>query len=339
METLSWRRLGYATVALAGVLGVGTLGFWLITDEDWVSSFYRSVVTVSLTGLDNKPPSHTAELFTVVLLLAGVAIFAYVAGAIVELIARGVLAGAWADRKRRRTIEDLHDHFIICGYGRVGRRIADELAEAGVACVVLDFNPDVIARARETGVPYVEGSGTEDEDLKQAGLLRARGLIAASDSDVDNLYITLSARAARPDLTIVARASDGDAEKKLLLAGADRVVQPYSTAGTEMAKLAIKPQVAAFLDIVSTHGGPDLRFEEIEVKPSCPQAGRSIRDLRVRRETGAVIVAVRKHDGSFDTTPDPDEVLDVGDVLIAVGTAPELRRLEELLEPREAVAG
>lgn len=339
METLSWRRLGQATSALVGVLAVGTVGFRLITGEDWVSSFYRSVVTVSLTGLDNKPPSHGAELFTVVLLLAGVAIFAYVAGAIVELIARGVLAGAWAERKRRLAIEDLREHFIICGYGRVGRRIAEELAEAAVPCIVLDFNPDVIARAQEAGVPYVEGSGTDDDDLKNAGLLRARGLIAASDSDVDNLYITLSARAARPDLTIVARASDGDAEKKLVLAGADRVVQPYSTAGIEMAKLAIKPQVAAFLDIVSTHGGPDLRFEEIEVKPSCPQAGRSIRNLRVRRETGAVIVAVRKHDGSFDTTPDPDAVLDVGDVLIAVGTAPELRRLEELFEPREAVAG
>ena len=236
-------------------------------------------------------------------------------------------------------IESMRGHYIICGYGRVGRQVAAEFHDAGASYVVLDFNPQVLAIAGEQGVPYVEGSGTRDEDLEAAGLENARGLVASSDSDVDNLYITLSARAARPDLTIVARASDGDAEKKLMLAGADRVVQPYSTAGTEMAKLAIKPQVAAFLDIVSTHGGPDLRFEEIEVKPSCPQAGRSIRDLRVRRETGAVIVAVRKHDGSFDTTPDPDEVLDVGDVLIAVGTAPELRRLEELFAPREAVAG
>lgn len=339
MDKPSFRRLGYAIAALGGVLVVGTIGFELIVGEGWISSFYRSVVTVSLTGLDTKPGSHGAELFTVVLLLAGVAIFLYVAGSIVELIAQGVLGGAWIDRRRRRTIERLRDHYIICGYGRVGRRIAQEFVDAGVPFVVLDFNPDVIAQARDEGLLYVEGRGTDDQDLQAAGLTRARGLIAASDSDVDNLYITLSARAARPDLTIVARASDGDAEKKLLLAGADRVVQPYSTAGIEMAKLSLKPQVAAFLDIVSTHGGPDLRFEEIEVKPTCPRAGSSIRELRVRRQTGAVIVAVRKHDGTFDTTPSPDAVLDVGDVLIAVGTAPELKRLEELFAPTEAVAG
>ncbi len=339
MENLSWRRLGYAILALFGVLAVGTVGFHSLLDEDWISALYRSVVTVSLTGLDSKPGSHAAELFTIVLLLAGVAIFAYVAGAIVEVIARGVLGGAWAERRRRRTIERMRDHYIICGYGRVGRRIAEELDEAGIPFVVLDFNPEAIARARDAGVPFIEGSGTEDDDLAAAGLDRARGILAASDSDPDNLYIVLSARSARPDVTIVARAADAEAEKKLRLAGADRVVQPYSAAGVEMAKLAIKPQVAAFLDIVSTHGGPDMRFEEIEVTAACPQAGRSIAELRVRSATGALIVALRKEDGRFDTTPDPTATLDAGDVLIAVGTAPELQRLEELFAPRAAVAG
>jgi voltage-gated potassium channel len=338
VETLSWKRFGYAILSLLAVLGVGTVGFRLIMEEDWVSAFYRSVVTVSLTGLDSKPSSHAAEMFTIVLLVAGVAVFAYVAGAIVELIAHGVLGGVWAERRRRRVIERMQNHFIVCGYGRVGRRIAQELRDAGVPFVVLDFNPSVIAIAQAEGAAYVEGRGTEDEDLEAAGLSRATGILAASDSDPDNLYIVLSARAARPDLTIVARASDAEAEKKLRLAGADRVVQPYSAAGVEMAKLAIKPQVAAFLDIVSTHGGPDLRFEEIEVTPTCAQAGESIRDLRVRRETGALIVALRKGDGRFDTTPDPDAVLEVGDVMIAVGTAEELRQLEELFAPREAVA-
>jgi voltage-gated potassium channel len=275
---------------------------------------------------------------TIVLLLAGVAIFAYVAGTIVELIAHGVLGGAWAERRRKRTIDRMRDHYVICGYGRVGQRIAEELGEAGVRFVVLDFTPEVIDYARERGVQYVEGRGTEDEDLLRAGLEHARGILAASDSDSDNLYIVLSARSLRPDLTIVARASDEEAEKKLRLAGADRVVQPYSSAGTALAKLALKPQVAAFLDIVSTHGGPDMRFEEVEVTERCPHAGRSIRDVAVRRETGAVIVALRKRDGSFDTTPDPDSTLDVGDVMIVVGTADELRRLEELFAPTEAVA-
>jgi voltage-gated potassium channel len=339
VESLSWRRLFYAIAALVGVLVGGTIGFHAIIREDWLSALYRAVVTVTLTGVDARPGSHSAQALTVALVLAGVAIFAYVAGAIVEVIARGVLGGAWAERRRRRTIERMRDHLIICGYGRVGRRIADELAEAGVPHVVLDFNPEVIALAREAGVPFVEGRGTEDDDLEEAGLMRARGILAASDSDSDNLYIVLSARSARPDITIVARASDAEVEKKLRLAGADRVVQPYSAAGIEMAKLAIKPQVAAFLDIVSTHGGPDLRFEEIEVTRTCPQAGRTIRDLRIRSETGAIVVALRKQDGTFDTTPDPVATLDVGDVMIVVGTAPELRRVEELFAPTEAVAG
>jgi voltage-gated potassium channel len=339
VEHLSWRRLGYAVLALLGVLAGGAVGFHQILHEDWISSLYRAVVTVSLTGLDTQPKTHAAQIFTIVLLIAGVAIFAYVAGAIVEMIAHGVLGGAWAERRRRRIIERMRDHFIICGYGRVGRRIAQELRDARVPFVVLDFNPEVLEIARGEGVPWIDGRGTEDEDLAEAGLLRARGILAASDSDPDNLYIVLSARAQRPDLTIVARASDAEAEKKLRLAGADRVVQPYSNAGVEMATLAIKPQVAAFLDIVSTHGGPDLRFEEIEVTPTCPEAGKSIRDLRVRHQTGALIVALRKSDGRFDTTPDPEVTLDAGDVMIAVGTASELRRLEELFAPREAVAG
>jgi voltage-gated potassium channel len=338
VEHLSWKRLGVAVAALALVLGAGTVGFHRILHEGWLEALFRAVVTVSLTGVDASPPSHAAMVATIVLLLAGVAIFAYVAGTIVELIAHGVLGGAWAERRRKRTIDRMRDHYVICGYGRVGQRIAEELGEAGVPLVVLDFTPEVLDVARERGLPFVEGRGTEDEDLERAGLRHARGILAASDSDSDNLYIVLSARSLRPDLTIVARASDEEAEKKLRLAGADRVVQPYSSAGTEMAKLALKPQVAAFLDIVSTHGGPDMRFEEVEVRENCPQAGRSIRELRVRRETGAVIVALRKRDGSFDTTPDPDEVLEVGDVMIVVGTAGELRRLEELFAPTEAVA-
>jgi voltage-gated potassium channel len=267
-----------------------------------------------------------------------VAIFLYVAGAIVEMIARGVFTGAWAERRRRRMIETIHDHYIICGYGRVGRRIAHEFRSAGVPYVVIDFNPDVIRIAQRDGEPYVEGSGTNDEDLRRAGLERARGLVAASDSDVDNLYITLSARAARLDLQIVARASTEDAATKLDRAGADRIVQPYATAGQEMAQLMLKPQVAAFLEIVSTHAGPDLRFEEIVVTRASGQVGRTIRELRIRRDTGAVVITIRRSDGTFETTPSPDHALVEGDVLIAVGTETELRALEELFAVREAVA-
>jgi voltage-gated potassium channel len=335
---LSARRVAYAVAALLVVLSAGTLAFHESLDETWMQAFYRTMVTISLAGLDTVPRNDTARAVSIVLVVAGLTIFAYVAAVLVEGIAGGVLTGALAERRRRRKIEGLRDHYIICGYGRVGRRIAAEFRDAGEPYVVLDFSPDAITAAHEAGDLYVEGTGTEDEDLRAAGLDRARGLVASSDSDADNLYITLSARSARPDLLIVARASDEDAAKKLRLAGADRVVQPYSTAGREMAKLVLRPQVAAFLDIVSTSGGPELLFEEIEVKETCPQAGKSIRDLRIRESTGAMIVALRKRDGTFDTTPAPDATLDVGDVMIAAGTPEELRRLEELFAPSEAVA-
>jgi voltage-gated potassium channel len=339
VETFSPRRLLWALVAVVVVLAGGTVGYRLVLDESWLQAFYRAVVSASLTGLDTVPQSDGARLLTIAVVLAGISIFAYLGSLVVEAIARGVGGGVWAERRRRRTIEGLRDHYIICGFGRVGRRVAEELRAAEVDYVVLDHSESALDAARERGDLFVQGDGTEDEDLWEAGLARARGLIAASDDDADNLYIALSARSQRPDLLIVARASDEDAKKKLLLAGADRVVQPYSTAGKEMATLVLKPQVAAFLDIASTAAGPELRFEEIEVKPSCERAGRSIRDLRIRQATGAVIVAVRKADGSFDTTPAPDVRLDAGDVMIAVGTPGELHALEELFAPAEALAG
>jgi voltage-gated potassium channel len=332
------RHFKLALTAFFVTLAVGTVLFALVLHESVLESIYRSTVTVSLTGIDTKPANSGGEVVTIVLILAGMAIYGYLASSIVELIAHGVLTGTMSERRRRRVIDRISDHYIICGFGRVGRQVVDELRDAGAEFVVLDFNPEALEAARQRGVPYLEGSGTKDEDLDAAGLDRARGLVACSDSDVDNLYITVSARAVRPDLQIVARASTEDAASKMRRAGADRVVQPYASAGQEMAKLMLKPQVSAFLDIVSRHGGPDLRFEEIEITRTCPQAGRTIRDTRVRHETGALIVALRKANGSFDTTPDPDATLDIGDVLIAVGTEQELRALEELFASSEALA-
>ncbi len=334
LRSIGARRFFLAFLALLGVIGVGTVGFHAF-GENWIPSLYRAVVSVSLTGLDSKPSSEGAQLFTIVLLLFGVAIFLYVAGAIAEAIARGLVTGAWQERRRRLTIKGMHNHFIICGYGRVGRRAAREFRESGEPYVIVDFHEDALEAARKNSDVLVEGSGTDDINLLAAGIERARGLVASADSDVDNLYITLSARATRPDLLIVARASDDDAAKKLRMAGADRIVQPYSTAGREMAKLVLKPQVAAYLDVASATGATEMQFEEIVVTPSCPHVGKTIGKLRVHDVTGAMIIAVRKVDGNFDTTPSSSLRLDVGDIIIGIGTASELRALEELFSPGE----
>jgi voltage-gated potassium channel len=324
-----------ATIA---VLAGGTVGFRLILHESWFRSLYRAVITASLTGLDTIPSNDAGRALSIVMVLCGITIFGYVGAVIVEAITGGIVSGALAERRRKRAIEGLENHFIICGYGRVGQRVANEFRASDVDFVVVDFSHESIEAAREQSVLFVEGNGVEDEDLARAGLGQARGLVAASDSDADNLYIALSARNAKPDLTIVARASDEDAEKKLLLAGADRVVLPYATAGRVLANLVLKPHVTTFLDAVTTSTGPDLQLAEIEVRDTCVAAGKSIRDLRVRHETGAIIVAVRKKDGTFDTTPEPEAVIDVGDVLIGVGTSSELARLEAMFSPRQAVA-
>jgi voltage-gated potassium channel len=336
------RRFLIAAAVFAGILAAGTIGFQIILDEGWVGSFYRAVVSTTLTGLASAPESNAGKIFTVVLLFAGVAVFFYLAAVIVDLMTRGIVGDVLGERRRKRTIEELHDHVIICGYGRVGRRVAAEFKDTRTPFVVVDVTPESVERAQSEGVPVVLGDGTEDEDLQRAGITRARGLVASVDSDEKNLYITLSARAQRPDIVIVARASDEAAASKIALAGADRVVQPYSHAGLHLANLVVKPQVADFLDIVATAGGPlpEMRFEEIEVTRECGQTGKTIGELRISEVTGgAMIVALRKLDGAFDVTPGGNAVLDEGDVIIGVGTADEIERLEELFAPRRAAVG
>jgi voltage-gated potassium channel len=338
VDGFSPRRLALGVAALLILITGGAIGYHNSLDETWVQSFYRAVVTVSLAGLDTVPRNDESRIISIVLVIIGVTIFAFVATTLVEGIAQGVQSGRLAEKRRLRAIERLHDHYIICGYGRVGQRIAEEFRHAGAPYVVLDFSEESIEAAREHGDYFIEGNATDDDDLDEAGLARARGVVAASDSDADNLYITLSARAARPDLLVVARASNEDAARKLRLAGAERVVQPYAAAGRAMANLMLKPQVTAFVDVATTAASEtDLRFEELELPSGFAEAGRTIGELRIRGRTGAVIIAVRKRDGHFETTPNPDMTLEPGDVMIAAGTDEELQALEQLFAP-ETVA-
>ncbi len=316
----------------------GTIGFMLILDETWHSALYRTIMTASLTGLDSAPKGLGAEGLTIALVLAGVAIFGYFAAQIFDLIAHNVLGGARKEKRRQKMIDELRDHIIVCGYGRVGRRAAEELRHAGVSYVVLDFSSDATASAEELGDLFIQGSGAEDEGLVRAGIDRARGILIASDDDGDNMYITLSAKSRRPDLLVIARASTEEAERKLKLAGADRVVTPYATAGRVMAQLMIRPQVTSFLNSLTSSDQPEMSFEEIEVKSTCGAVGLTIGQLDVAEQTGANIVAVRKHGGRLDVRPTKDTLLGVGDVIVGVGSPEEIRKLERMFEPQEVVA-
>lgn len=336
-DGFSRRDVVYIVTAIAALFTAGTIGFELILDESWHAALYRTIVTASLTGLDSTPRGLAAEALTIAVVLSGVAIFGYFAAQLFDEIAHGVLGGAWREKRRRRMIDDMSDHIIVCGYGRVGQRAAEEFRAAGVTYVVLDNSEVALAAAEENGDLFLSGDGTNDADLTRAGIERARGLIVASDDDADNLYIALSARSRRPDLTIVARASSEDAERKLKLAGADRVVTPYTTAGRVMANMMIKPQVTAFVNVLTSAAHTGLSFDEIEVKSTCDAVGSTIGELEIARRTGAYLVAIRKHDGALELRPGKETRLEEGDVVVGIGAPDEIEKLERLFEPREAV--
>jgi voltage-gated potassium channel len=336
-SAVTLRHFLYAVAGLVAIQIAGIIGFAVITGDSPFDAFYRTVMLVSTVGLEELPTTGPAKAFSIAIVALGAALLLYMIGLTVELTVNGIVSGAWQERRVRRTVDKLEGHYLICGYGRVGRRVAAEFRAAKVDYVVVDPDPASAAAAREHGDVAIEASATDDEALARAGIDRAHGLVACVDSDAENLYIVLSARELRPDLLIVARASGQDAATKLRRGGADRVVTPYEIAGRELATLVLKPQVSAFLDIVSSYGGPEFRFEQIEVSGACPHAGRTIRELRIREQTGAMIIAHRPRGGEFDTRPDPDTPLREGDVLISVGTPEEIRALESLLRPSEAV--
>ncbi|MDP9284764.1 MAG: NAD-binding protein [Actinomycetota bacterium] len=338
MEGFDRRRVLLVLLAIALVFGGGTIGFMSILGESWHEALYRTIVSASLTGLDTRPRGLAAESMTIVIVLAGVAIFGYLAAQVVDSVAQGILGGAWKEKKQRKMIDELRDHIIVCGYGRVGRRAAEELRLAGASYVVLDFSDDALEYAREHNDLFVAGNAAEDDDLLRAGLDRARGVLVAADDDADNLYIVLSVKTRRPEVTVIARASSEAAERKLRLAGADRVVTPYATAGRAMANLMIKPQVSAFVSDLTRAGVGDYSFEEIEVRSTCGAVGLTIGELNIAERTGANIVAIRKGDGTLETRPSKESLLEDGDVIVGVGSGAEIRQLEKMFEPREALA-
>jgi voltage-gated potassium channel len=226
-------------------------------------------------------------------------------------------------------LESYNDHYIICGFGRVGRQVARDLRLSGAQYVVIDPNPDHRDAARALGVPLLEQQASDDEVLADAGLERARGVIACVDSDAENIFIALTAREMRSDILIVARASAEESEKKLLRAGADRVISPYKTSGSEMARFALHPQVAGAVEVA------DTRVEEIEVPEECAGVGKTIADVRGR----SVIVALRRGHGELEAQPAPDAVINAGDTLVALGSPSALEHLEEMFQPPRSPSG
>jgi voltage-gated potassium channel len=265
-------------------------------------------------------------------LITGVGTLFYTAVSFVELVVEGTIRGYFARRRMDATIDKLSGHCILCGYGRVGRQVAQEFSDNGVPFVVVDQDPKKVEECLDKGYPALLGEASEDTTLEEAGVRRAYGLVATVNSDADNVFVVLSARKINPSLHIVARASSDESATKLEIAGADRTLSPYAVGGRRLASLATHPHIVDFLDIV-THGeeGIEFRLEEFRVPKDPTVADHTIGELRIGERTGAIVLAIRTRDGKFDTTPSANDRLQAGDTLIVLGSREQITRLEALM--------
>jgi voltage-gated potassium channel len=316
------RRLAQLGVVIVLLIAFGTIGFVSTEGVSAWHGFVQTLDTVATVGSVPQPENTTGQIVKVLLIILGVGTLFYALVTVTEFFVAGHLAGLLGERRMKKMIEALSDHYLICGFGRVGRQVARDLRASGARYVVIDNNPELREHAQDVGVRFIVGEPADDDILRQAGIDRARGVIACVDSDADNIFITLTARELCPNIEIVARASEEDSERKLKRAGADRVVSPYKASGIEMARLALHPGVSGVVDVA-----PEYRMEEIEVGAGCRGTGQKIGDVR----GGAIIVAVRHTDGTFVAQPAAETVLKEGDVIMAMGTLRTMERLEELL--------
>ena len=310
----------------------GTLGYILIEGWSVVDALYMTAVTVSTVGYSEVHPlSLSGKAFTISLIVVGVGAFLYIISSIAEFVVSGQLTGALGRRRMKKTIDAMKDHYIICGYGRVGHQVALELQREGVPFVVVDTNEHVGQDCVQKGYLFIKGDASNDEVLKEAGIMRAIGLVTATDADADNVYITLSARNLKSDLFIVARSNLEKSEFKLIKAGADRVICPDSLGGRRLASLLIRPTVIEFLDVVMYSAEIELLMEEVIVHKRSPFVGETIEDVRRKCIAGPNILALKKRgQEQMIASPDLKTVVDEGDRFVALGTKEQLRGLEGL---------
>jgi voltage-gated potassium channel len=325
LKTTSRLAVGVLVMLLALAAGtVGYMGFGL----GFLDALFQTVITVSTVGFGEVHRfSQGEELFTIFLILFGVGAAAYALSVLIEFFIEGYFGGAFGRRKMEREIASMHDHVILCGWGRVGRAIARRLRAEKADVVVVDNSPERIATV--VG-PYVHGDATDEDVLRAAGIERAGVLITALNADSDNLYVTLTGRSMRPDLFIVSRAVADQAVGKLIQAGANRVVNPQDLGGARMAALATQPHVADFLDVVMHDGSLELRLEQVLVAPSSALAGQTLRSSRLHDQTGTLVLAMREPGAAFRSNPPPTAEIVAGEVLIVIGDADQIDRLRAL---------
>lgn len=312
--------------AVAGVVGVGTVGY-IGLGMTPLDALYQTVTTITTVGFrEVQPLDEVGKAFTIVLILVGVGTALTTFTILLEVFLEGRLTDLFGRRRMERSISDLSGHVIVCGWGRVGRATATAIARSGRELVVIDTEA-----ARIETVPHlrIHGDATDESVLRDAGLHRAAVVVAALNTDADNLYVTLTGRSLNPEIFIVARAREENAERRLAQAGADRVVNPQRIGGDRLAAFALQPHVAEFLDVVMHDDDLEFRLTEVAVGADGALTGSTLAEAAIRDRTGAMVLALRNADGTFHTNPPSDTVIEDGHVLIAIGTPPQLAALAD----------
>jgi voltage-gated potassium channel len=320
-------RLRVAAALVGAVIVAGTIGYWLL-GLSLLDAAYQTVTTVTTVGFREMGDFGAAEqVYTMVLIVVGAGVVLYTLSLGMQVVIEGELGKVVGRRRMDRKIADLHGHVVVCGWGRVGRAVAADLAENGREVVVVDIDAERIAT-----VPHMRvlGDATLDSTLRNAGIDRASALVAALEGDAENLFVTMSGRALNPSLFIVARARQDESIRKLTNAGADRVVNPQELGAARMSSFVVRPNVAEFVDVVMHERSLEFRLQEVEVPERSGLAGRTLRDADLRKRANVLILALRRPDGLFVTNPDPDTVIEPHQVLIAVGTHHDLELLAQV---------
>ncbi|MEH2192186.1 MAG: potassium channel protein [Nostoc sp.] len=322
-------------IALGGVFVIGTLWYWLVEGWSWEDAAYMTVITLATVGYGEiHPLGSRGRLFTIALILLGVVNIGYIVNRFTEAIIQGYFQEGIRLQQQRRLMESLTEHYIICGFSRTGRQIAKEFRAEDVSFVVIDSEMESVQRAQMEGYTAYQGDATLDDTLLKVGIERAMCIVAALPSDAENLYIVLSAKTLNSGIRAIARASTEEALQKLRRGGADEVISPYITGGKRMAAAALRPQVLDFVDGILTGADRQLYMEEFLLDPAfCPFVGQSLQKARLRSQSGALVLAIRRVDGTLIGGPTGDTVLMSGDRLIGMGTAEQLRSLNQILGP------
>jgi voltage-gated potassium channel len=325
------RRIFLIAGLLCITLVIGTTGFVLIEDFSWFDAFYMTLTTITTIGYQELHPlSHAGRVFNSFLILFGVSAMFVSFGAMTQTIIELELQDRYGKRRKKRMIDRLQNHFIVCGFGRVGRNASYEMQRANASFLVLDRDEQRVAKAVSAGMLAVVADATRDDSLREAGVLRANGLIAALPSDAENLFIILSAKTLNPKLTVVTRVSEEEAGEKLRRAGADTVFTPYAMAGRQLADALLRPHVVEFLDFARSDMGPRVRTEQVCIAAKTAFAGKTLGDLPELHNSGVIVLAIRKPGGETIFNPPPESGIFPGDYLIVMGERPGLERLEQL---------